>query len=326
MEWTADVAAGDWLCDRLDGSSATMHRFVPYGFEAYARIFHPAHRDRPVGRPWPGVPYAAHAKEWDEFRRVQPEIDTEQVSWASAAAAFGTTMHATAQWHRIAGPRQMEGEDGPRDAAGWRYDDPPEGDLEASVLSAGAEHLAVHTATPDQGYVAVWEGWGGLLGGLGYGASRVLLAAVDERAPARHEDFLAHAARDSFNDVFRKPTWQPGILPDDVSSGPRLGLAHRAHVLFRGGATELADPDWPVRVPWRDREPHQHGFSPTAQSPSVVWPDDHRWVLVTEVDLDSTIVAGTNELIRAIVADPRIEAAPIREGTSLTGDSDEVNR
>ncbi len=331
MEWTADVAAGDWLKARLDDGRAwgpTMHAVVPRGFAAYARIFHPATRDRPVGRPWPPLPYARHAKEWAAFQAARPEIDDERVSWAGTAAAFGTIMHPLAQWHRIVGPRSVEGEDGPRDAEGRRYADPELGGLDPDLLAVTAGILSAHTRTPDSGYLAVWQGWGGLVGGMGYGPSRVFLTSVAEAADddPRHDEFLAHAARDSFNDVFRKPTWQPGILPDAVSTGPLFSLPNREHVLFRGGASELADVDWVLRAPWRDTELEAHGFPPSAHSPSLVWPDDHAWVLVTEVDYDSTIVGGSPELIRAICADPRLEALPIDEGADLTSDADEVNR
>ena len=49
MQWTSDVAAGDWLRERVDAQwqpPYTMHMTVPRGFEAYARILHPATRDR----------------------------------------------------------------------------------------------------------------------------------------------------------------------------------------------------------------------------------------------------------------------------------------
>jgi len=341
MEWTADVAAGDWLKDRLDDRArgrlgrtragdqgATMHLVVPRGFPAYARIFHPATRDRPVGVAWPPVPYAAHAKEWAAFNAAAPEFDDERVTWAGTAAAFGTTLHALAQWHRLADPRLVEGEDGPRDAAGWRYSEPQEGSLDADLVSAAAGILAAHTGTPDDGFVAVWEGWGGIVGGMGYGPSRILATAVEGGADddPRHDEFLAHAARDTFNDVFKKPSWQPGILSDEISRGPRLRLPDRDHVLFHGGITELTGSDWELRMPWRDTGLETLGFPPSAHCPSLVWPADRTWVLVTEVDYDSTIVGGTPELIRALCADTRLEALPIREGADLTWDADEVNR
>lgn len=328
MQWSGEVDAGAWIRDRLDsGLGPSMHCVVPHGFPAYLRIFHPATRDRPVGRPWPGLPYAAHAREWDEFQNAQPEIDTERVNWATTATAMGTTMHAGAQWRRLVAPGVIvENEDGPRDAAGWRYSDPQEGNLEADVVSAVAEHLAAHTTTPDDGCVALWEGWGGLVGFYGETPARAFFTIGAPDAGEQHNEMLSRSIHDPFNNVFRKPTWQPGILSDDVSNGSRLSLPDRDHVLFRGGVSELADPDWVLNVPWRDRELEAHGFPPRAQSPSLVWPADRAWVMVTEVDFDSTIVAGGHELIRSLAADPRLETHAIHEGFSLTWDSDEVNR
>lgn len=331
MEWTADVSAGDWIRERLDNDlTASMHSVVPHGFPAYARIFHPATRERPVGRAWPPLPYARHAREWESFQAAQPQVDVERVSWADTAQAFGREMHELAQWHRLAvrDDAAPVGEDGPRDAAGWRYGDPVTGGLEIDLVSTVASVLAAHTSTPGDGFAAVWDGHGGIVGGMGYGPSRVLLTPVDGRSftdesTARHGDFLANSVRDSFNDVFRKPTWQPGVLPDDVSRGSRLSLPGREHVLFRAAVTEFVDADWPRRAPWADAADAASGF---VVSPSLVWPTDRAWVMVTEVDFDSTIVAGTADLVRALCSNAVIEARALREGADLTWDADEVNR
>jgi len=305
MEWTADVSAGDWLRERIDDPwSGTMHDVVPRGFPAYARIFHPG-----------------HTTDADDVTRT--------VTWAQTAAAFGTEFHAGAQWGRLVRT--------PSDANAWQqvaapdgrvFDAPAEGALESDLVAVVAGILASHTSTPDAGYVALWEGDGALLGHLGDGPSRVFFQIGDPEDPAlsHHNEMLAHAVKDPFNNVFRKPTWQEGILSREISEGPRLELPGRGHVLFRGGVAELADPDWVLRVPWRDRPAEAHGFDSAAQSPSLIWPDDRAWVLVTEVDHDSTIVGGSSELIGALVTDERLEALPVSEGAELTWDSDEVNR
>jgi hypothetical protein len=333
VEWTGDVAAGDWIRARLDDSWGAMHHFVPHGFEAYARILHPADRDRPVGRAWPPLPYGRHHKEWAAFQAAEPEVETERASWAEAAAAFGTTLHAQASWDRLVERfREIEGEDGPRDAAGWRYSRPMWGQLAPDVLAVAASVLAVHTSTPDETYIAVWDGWGGLVGGLGFGPSRVLftLSATDDSPrdaiAAQHEEFLERSAHDQLDNAFRKPSWRSGVLSDDISRGSRLRLPDRDHVLFTGAITELADPGWEQRAPWRDTSPARFDQPASAESPSLVWPADHAWVLATEVDFDSTIVAGSHALIRALCSDPRLEALPLREGTDLGWDADEVNR
>jgi hypothetical protein len=333
MQWSADVEAGAWIRDRLDAHSGGMLSFVPSGFEAYARIFHPAERDRPIGRAWPALPYGVHHQEWEAFHAAQPEIESERVTWATAAAAFGTTMHAQASWdHLVEKFREVQGEDGPRDAEGWRYGRPMWGQLAPAELAAAASVLALHTTTPDDLYIGVWDGWGGLVGAMGQGPSRVLFAMSsrdedpEDPVAAQHEDFLEHSARDQLNDAFRKATWQPGILSEEISRGPRLELPARAHVLFTGSVSELADPAWEQHAPWRDRAPEEFGHPATAESPSIVWPADRSWVLASEVDLDSTIVGGSHGLIRALCTDPRLEALPIREGTDLGWDADDINR
>jgi hypothetical protein len=137
---------------------------------------------------------------------------------------------------------------------------------------------------------------------------------------------LSRSIPDRFNNVFRQPSWQPGILSDEVSRGPRLELPAREYVLFTGSVAELARPDWVLDVPWRDRVAEAHGFAPDAQSPSLVWPADRTWVLVTEVDFDSTVVGGSRELIAALCADSGLEALRIPAGADLTWDGDTINR
>jgi hypothetical protein len=325
MQWTADVSAGEWLGERLDdgpGWGSSMHGVVPHGFAAYARIFHRPTVGWVEGRPFPTQ---------DELRETPfdrwPETLSADTTWAETAVAFGTEMHGTAQWNRIV--RRADTAPGdPHDGQsvigpdGREYNAPQEGALDAEQLAATAHHLADATSTPDDVYVALWEGWGGVLGFFGENpASVVLTAGGDPGIEAHHRAMLERSIHDPFNNVFRKPTWQSGILSDEISQGARLRLPDRDHVLFRAEIAELTDPTWAQRVPWREENPDVRG-----QSPSVIWPADHAWVLVTEVDYDSTIVGGTAGLIRAICADPSVEALPVREGADLSWDADEVNR
>lgn len=346
MQWTPDVAAGDWIRERLDDPwRGTMHDAVPRGFPAYARVFHPVTRERPVDRPWPPLPFDRHRREWDAFHEAGPQIDAEPSSWAQTAAAMGTTMHPLAQWTRLVAPGVIvENEDFPRDRDGWRYLTPQEGRLDPAALAALAQVLADHTTTPDAGGIAVWEGWGDLVGAERITPGSAALfggpdmprryadyAAADDDDDSddavanRHRQWISASLHDVFNNPFRKPTWQPGILSDEISRGPRLQLPDRDHVLFRGGISEFADPTWPAHVPWAEPglDPRNATF---VTSPALVWPDDHAWVMVTEIDWDSTIVAGSADLVAAIVADPRLEAAQIPAGADLQWDADEVNR
>lgn len=63
-----------------------------------------------------------------------------------------------------------------------------------------------------------------------------------------------------------------------------------------------------------------------AQSPSILWPDDHSWVLATEIDFDSTLLAGTRALVHELVETPGLEVLPVRPDADLTRDGDVLNR
>ncbi|UVJ40114.1 hypothetical protein [Arthrobacter sp. CJ23] len=241
MDSIPDADVGSWLCSLLDTTWRDMHVVVPHGFEAYARVFHPAYRDRPADTgSWHG-----------QERPVYVDIEQESVSWAEVARAFGATMHPLAQYQELPGP-----ENGPYrevlDAAGWRYAAPVQGNLDVEVLASLAKQLCRHTATPDRGVAAVWEGWGGLTSSAGYS----------------------------------QPTFVEGV----AAAGPGT---------FALDAPWHHDPWWP-------------------QSPSLLWPEDRSWVLVTEVDFDSTIIAGSSALVAALVSDSGIEALRIDEGSRLS--------
>ena len=50
LEPVSDVAVGDWIADRLSDFSRRVCDVVPTGFDAYARVLHPAQdeHDEPV--------------------------------------------------------------------------------------------------------------------------------------------------------------------------------------------------------------------------------------------------------------------------------------
>ena len=317
MEWVAEpTTAGAWLRERLDDDLGV----VPHGFPAYARLFHPARVRSLPGRAVPDM------DEWvrlpdAEQQRLMAQFDDREITWADTASAFGTTMHPLAQWQRIV--RTPEG-------AGWQvriapdgreFTSPDEGAMAPSHLAALSSILIAHTRTPDAGYAAVWEGWGDIVGALKSASSRAYLISDDPN----HQAMLHQSIHDRFNNPFAKPTWHSGILSDEISQGARLELPGRRHVLFSAAPSRFGDPDWILDAPWRDRAGEPRGFPPRAEHPSLLWPEDRAWVMVSEIDFDSTVVAGSADLIAAICADDRLEALPIPDGADLSWTGDEVN-
>jgi hypothetical protein len=61
------------------------------------------------------------------------------------------------------------------------------------------------------------------------------------------------------------------------------------------------------------------------QSPNLFWPADQAWCVATEIDFDSTLVAGTAELAGALLSAPGIDAWSVEPGDSLAVDGDRIN-
>ncbi|MBP2436958.1 hypothetical protein [Microbacterium amylolyticum] len=300
MEWVSDVAVGQWLRDQRAGAWG-----VPEGFPAYARVFHPAYRERPVGTSWPPPEDAAA---WESFAERQPEVDQERVTWRETADALGVPMHPLVRWNDLVGVDPHSGSGDVRDLAGWRYHDPEDGNLEPDVLAATSRHFIAHTPTPDDAYAAVWDGWAEIVGAPLSGGSGAAMRYAGGKDP-RHDAVLASSFRDAFGSIFRKPRWRAGILPDDVSRGPRLPMVGRDHILFRAPLGHWEHDSWPESTPWCAPE-RMRVFSP-----SLMWPEDRSWVLMTDPDDNSTIIAGSEALIDAICADDAIEALRLAELT-----------
>lgn len=64
---------------------------------------------------------------------------------------------------------------------------------------------------------------------------------------------------------------------------------------------------------------------PAWQSPNLLWPADLAWFLASEIDFNSTLVAGDTELIADILDCPALESWPVRPHDSLSSDGDRVN-
>ncbi len=286
MDHLPDASSGAWLKARIDVQWQDMHAVVPHGIPAYARIFHPLERDRPQDTG------SWHGHDLDALY----DLDDQSVGWATVAQAFGKQMHALAQFNRLPGPETPRL--GPLDAQGWRYSEPELGNLSAPVLANVARHLCEHTTTPNTGVSAIWEGWGGLSDAAGR-VTLSLAGEVTDPPPAEGPG--------------------TGILPPEVVNGEKLELPGRCYYLFASGPRSYTNLRWVQQAPWHD-SPH------CPQSPNILWPADHAWVLVSEIDFDSTVIAGSRELITALVRDPNIEALILREGADLTWDADIPNR
>ncbi len=105
------------------------------------------------------------------------------------------------------------------------------------------------------------------------------------------------------------PAFDPAVL-----TGPRLRHPNRDYVLFFGPLRAAASMGHQVTADW---------FIP--QSPNLFWAADRSWCVGSEIDFDSTLVAGSAALIDAVLAEPGLETWRVAAGDSLGYDGDTIN-
>jgi hypothetical protein len=128
-----EVAAADWIGERLHRYTQDVGSVVPTGFGAYARIFHPAWR-------------LAGTRE-------------VEVRWSDVAEWSGRIVHPEMQFHSIAMPVPD------RETRLQAYTfEPRSGVLPERQARALIAVLAGHTSTPDVCWFCVWDGYADVRG------------------------------------------------------------------------------------------------------------------------------------------------------------------
>ena len=160
-------------------------------------------------------------------------------------------------------------------------------DWRTGQLSRLFEVLATHTATPEDCYFCVWEGFG-----------------VDDARVTSNDDFAAYI--DYENDSASLA--QPGLAPEPTGSPPRSHLPkvvipHRAYWLFRGPLADVGT--WDTALGW----PGQCRLDKT--EPAFVWPVDHAWCVAKDVDPHWAGIGGHPALITELTTDQRLDVIPV---------------
>jgi hypothetical protein len=98
-----------------------------------------------------------------------------------------------------------------------------------------------------------------------------------------------------------------GDILDDLRRLPRVQLPAREYLLFRG----------PL-------EAAKEEFASHGEPPNLWWPDDRAWCVATEIDLMSTYVAGTPELIDTLLTS-EFEVLRTTADARVDNSADEIN-
>jgi hypothetical protein len=225
--------------------------------------------------------------------------NNQPVTWASVAARSGRTMHRLAQFHAIERPRSSTAT---ADSTHWfdSWVSPPHtGNLPTDLLSVLCANLGEHTSAKDSCFFCLWDGHGWL----------------PEKPSEGGLVFTASA--DTLKDVSTTPIQLspvPPPFPADVANQPKVDLPFRSYFLFEGPVDAAHQFGWALS---------EDCFVP--ESPNLFWPEDRAWCVASEIDLFCTLVAGSEALAEALIADQRLETWRVFPGDPVTYGSDEIN-
>jgi hypothetical protein len=153
--------------------------------------------------------------------------------------------------------------------------------------------LARQTTRPEVCWIGIWEGWGGL-----NGPAIAIFAADTESEEFKKREVETERVNSALADVAQR-----------VDDAPRFEHPGRNYVL--------------TRTPCRSVCELNH--SPLDVAPSLVWPEDRAWFVGSEIDFDSTIVAGSEECITALLSEDGLEVVRVEPEDRLDIDGDVLN-
>jgi hypothetical protein len=249
--------------------------------------------------------FAAYGRILHPFRGADSE---RNVSWVEVAKWSGKRVHRLAQAPAISEPRATTSGHRPTE-----YDEPLDG-LSSDQLLCLLPHLTRATERADSCTFGVWAGYGEFHEGA---VSKLMLTNETTHGTSRVITWLKQAAADV---LFRRQGETHVAAAPPVTVKPKkFSVPDREFYMFKA----------PLSIAPTFTQ-HVFGVNDYrldgTEAPNIWWPDDEAWLIYTDIDLASSYIGGTVELVDAILADPGLEAFPANLSDSVRWDSDTVNQ
>jgi hypothetical protein len=220
-------------------------------------------------------------------RILHPAWDDEgnEVTWAEVTRRLGTRAHREMQWHAIVGSYDPFNFTGSR----WSGERPYTGELAEDKLDQLCLILARHTATPETTF---------------FGMSTIMSGFAEEWPDAPR---------------LEQPSREWVVLKGPLAAVDQIAISSRHGSRFSFGFVVRSDGR--REAVSGDEMPER--FS--REVPNLIWPEDRAWFVASEVDLDSTLVGGSRDLLDELLASPDLEVWEVDGEVSLQSDADKLN-
>ena len=291
----------DWIVERLTDFAVNVLSVVPSGFEAYARVFHPAEK----------VTYTS--PDWAEWQ-------IEPVRWTEVAELTGRTAHQTMQWASLNNENSFIDDESALKVGDVWVRGPEVGNLPIEVAQALWPLLEPHTKTSAMCFFAIWEGFGGLPNFI---REAPAFEIPDRRfylfrAPLQtiEQSFYTGATYDDMGGGFMV------MLNEEETAGvlqqePEPVQSRGVDVLISTGPEQPTPEE--IKEALKNLPPFD--LPPFNQSANLWWPKDRAWCVHTEIDFNTTYVAGSQGLIDAVLASEKLEAYQLEPTDELVNDA-----
>ncbi|GGJ62333.1 MULTISPECIES: hypothetical protein [Glutamicibacter] len=217
--------------------------------------------------------------------------DDQAVRWGTVANSRGHIFTAADLFETIAG---WDAQGNPATEDAWEETDLPVDELPVEQWQALVKILSA-TNTKDYFVAGLWSGYAFIEGG-----ERIQIDYEDDLELSEEENRAAEAAALA---EAQRPAFTADVL---ATPALELGGGYRNYRLFEVDGEFLANPVWATTADGEQR-----------QRPSLVFPQDHSWMLSTEPYDDCTLIGGSAQLIEAILQDPALEAIEVGQFTRI---------
>jgi hypothetical protein len=221
----------------------------------------------------------------------------ERVRWADVARQRRRLIHPQVQWHCLVGAGDLT------EASSFGNGEPPAlGELSARELDALMAVLGSSSGSDSTCFFGLSTIHGGM--------SQLSLGNALLTFPFRQ--FVI------FECAFQCVGLYPHFDPGGMQEGCYPELLRSRRIDTRVGSDGSSGE---VRAARDDRAL----FGGVGQAPNLIWPSDHSWYVLSDIDFDSTLVGGSRRLLGEIAESEELECVSVSSGDSLAWTADILN-